>query len=190
VKTERMTESLVADLPSQQVLMTPATPATRRRRTAAKIKGPANLNIEILNDNGEIELAVHGTSAALDGMEDKDELVRTIQRCRCENLNLSPPAVLISWDVSHDECLNVVGKELPCIPENKAEAKFAVLKEPMGSQGKGIYFVQGAEEIHKVIDDHRQRALNDADFLDNLIAAKGRIPSWGKCLSYFFITNR
>lgn len=163
---------------------TPATPATRRRRIAAKkFKGPSTLKIEIINpETGLLEYAVHGTSAALDGMEDKDELVRTLQRCRCDNLNLSPPAILLSWDVTSGECINVVGKNLPVLEENTSEKKYAVLKEPMGSQGKGIYFVSSAEEIHKIIDEHRLRALNEPDFLDNLIAVKGRIPSWGKLL--------
>jgi hypothetical protein len=180
------------DLPSEKQLkspvggagegITPATPATRRRRNAAKkFRGPSTLKIELVHPNtGLLDFAAHSTSAAFDGMEDKDELVRTLQRCRCDNLNLSPPAVLISWDVTCDECINVVGKSLPLLPENKETKKYAVLKEPMSSQGKGIYFVSSADEIHKIIDDHRLRALKDPDLLDNLIAAKGRIPSWGK----------
>lgn len=178
-----------SDLPSEKLAKAPtdseanpATPSsTRRRRNAArKFKGPATLKIEVVHPNsGMLEFAAHGTSVALDGMEDKDELVRTLQRCRCDHLNLSPPAVLISWDVSSDECINVVGKNLPVIPENNDEKKYAVLKEPMGSQGKGIYFVSSAEEIHKIIDEHRLRALKEPDLLDNLIAVKGRIPSWG-----------
>lgn len=162
--------------------MTPSTPATRRRRNASKkFKGPATLQLEITNPStGKIEYAVHGTSSALDGLEDKDELVRTLQRCRCDHLNLSPPSILIGWDVSRDECLNVLGKDLPTLKENKSEHKYAVLKEPMGSAGKGIYFVETAEEIHKIIDEHRQRALTETNLLDNLIAVKGRIPSWGK----------
>jgi hypothetical protein len=182
------------DLPSEKLAkvsagaegMNPVTPATRRRRAARKFRGPSTLKIEIVNPNtGLLEYAVHGTSAAFDGMEDKDELVRTLQRCRCDNLNLSPPAVLISWDVTGEECINVVGKNLPLLSENKEKKKYAVLKEPMGSQGKGIYFVSSADEIHKIIDDHRVRALKEPDLLDNLIAVKGRIPSWGKFILKF-----
>ena len=137
--------------------------------------------MEIVNpESGLVDFAVHGTSAALDGLEDKDELVRTLQRCRCDGLNISPPSVLISWDVTHEECLNVVGKELPKLEQNKSTNMYAVLKEPMGSQGKGIYFVDDAEQIHKIIDEHRQRALTEPDYLDKLIEVKGRIPSWGE----------
>ena len=163
---------------------TPATPATRRRRIAAKkFKGPSTLKIEITNPKtGVLEYAVHGTSAALDGMEDKDELVRTLQRCRCDTLNLMPPAILLSWDVTSGECINVVGRSLPVLEENTSEKKYAVLKEPMGSQGKGIYFVASAEETFTIIEEHRLRVLKEPDFLDNLIAVKGRIPSWGKFL--------
>ena len=177
------------ELPSEKQPRTPAateemmaTPATRRRRTAAKkFKGPSTLKIEVTNpETGILEYAVHGSSAALDGMEDKDELVRTLQRCRCDNLNLAPPAILIGWDATNEECTNIVGKELPTLPENTSEVKYAVLKEPMGSQGKGIYFVASSVEIHKIIEEHRVRASNEPNFLDNLIAVKGRVPSWGK----------
>ena len=172
------------DLPSEKEpkAAMAATPATRRRRMATrKFKGPATLKLEIVNpESGLVDFAVHGTSAALDGLEDKDELVRTMQRCRCDGLNISPPSVLISWDVTHEECLNVVGKELPKLEQNKDTKTFAVLKEPMGSQGKGIYFVDEAEQIHKIIDEHRQRALTEPDYLDKLIEVKGRIPSWGE----------
>lgn len=162
--------------------MTPSTPITRRRRQKrSKALFPATLKFEISDpETGNVDYAVHGTSAALDGLEDKDELVRTMQRCRCDHLFLSPPSVLINWDVSHEECTNVVGKELPKLEENTNTEVYAVLKEPMGSQGKGIYFVKNVEEIHEVIDDHRNRAQAEPDFLDNLIAKKGRIPSWGK----------
>jgi len=190
IAVEGMTEVVnPSDLPSEKEpkLASAVTPATRRRRNASKkFKGPATLKLEIVNPaTGLVDFAVHGTSAALDGLEDKDELVRTLQRCRCDNLNISPPSVLISWDVTHEECLNVVGKALPALEQNKNPKKYAVLKEPMGSQGKGIYFVEEAEEIHKVIDEHRQRALTEPDFLDNLIEVKGRIPSWGKSIWSF-----
>jgi len=161
-----------------------STPSTRRRRQKGikdKINGPSALKIEVSHDEtGEILFAVHGTSSALDGLEDKDELVRTIQRCRCEQLNLSPPSYLINWDVTREECFNVVGNALPTLESNTSKEIFAVLKEPMGSQGSGIFFVKDAEEIHRIIDEHRQRALEEPHFLDNLIAAKGRIPSWGE----------
>jgi hypothetical protein len=194
----------VTELPTSKLkaaALQGSTPSTTRRRRAAarKIKGPATLMVEISNPaTGEVQLAAHGSSSALDGLEDKDELVRTLQRCRCDHLNLSPPAVLISWDCSREECLNVVGKEMPSLLTEKSKRstspkkdgtdsdvnhdkpKFAVLKEPMGSQGQGIYFVQTADEIHKIIDEHRQKAQQDPDFLNNLIAAKGRIPSWGE----------
>ena len=170
-----------ANLPPGVPAITPATPATRRRREARKFKGPSTVKLEITDtETKKIVFAVHGSSPALDGLEDKDELVRTLQRCRCDHLNLSPPAVLLSWDVTHEECLNVLGKSLPVLNGNDGRTKYAVLKEPMGSQGKGIFFVTNAEEIHKIIDEHRQRALNENGFLDNLIAVKGRIPSWGK----------
>lgn len=159
-----------------------------RRRTKSLRKGiasPSTLKIEVCNPKtSEVEFAAHGTSVALDGMEDKDELVRTLQRCRCEDMSLSPPSILINWDVSQEECRNVVGKDLPMLKEFQPEHVVAVLKEPMGSQGKGIYFVKSTEEIHKVIQEHHDRAVAEPQFLDNLIERKGRIPSWGKLLSF------
>ena len=187
VTVEGMTEVVEqSELPSEKqpkAAASAVTPTTRRRRNASqKVKGPAMLKLELVHpETGLLDLALHATSSALDGLEDKDELVRTLQRCRCDHLNISPPSVLISWDVTQEECLNVVGKSLPKLQEkSKSEQAFAVLKEPMGGQGRGIYFVKSAEEIHKVIDEHRQRALTEPDFLDNLIEVKGRIPSWGE----------
>jgi hypothetical protein len=174
-----------SDLPSAKLppgvpAITPATPATRRRREARKLQGPSTLKIEITEPTtNEIIFAVHGSSPALDGLEDKDELVRTLQRSRCESLNLTPPSVLLSWDVTQKECSKIIGDNLPVLASNLSTDKFAVLKEPMGSQGRGIFFVGNADEIHKIIDAHRQRALKEEGFLDNLIAVKGRIPSWG-----------
>jgi len=154
--------------------------SVRRRQRQAKERRagiPSTLRLEKLNGKtGAIEMAVHGTSAALDSLEDKDELVRAIQRCRCEHLNLSPPAVLISWDASKDEVKRVLGDSLPALPGHSGN--YAVLKEPMGSRGEGVFFVKDAGEIHKIVTEHRQRAQKEPGFLDTLISAKGRIPSW------------
>lgn len=180
----------LADLPSAQLAArdaamtagTPSsTPATRRRRQTKRLNRPSTLKVEVSDSaTGALSYAVHGSSTAFDGLEDKDELVRTLQRCRCENLALSPPSILINWDVTKEECLNVVGKDLPALETNTSEIRFAVLKEPMGSQGKGIFFVKDAEEIHTIIDEQRERAMAEPSFLDNLISDKGRIPSWGE----------
>jgi len=160
-----------------------STSSRRRRDRMIKDRragAPSTLRLEKINNaTGEIEMAIHGTSCSLDSLEDKDELVRTIQRCRCEHLNLSPPSKLISWDVSKDECERVLGDSLPVLPQN-AKSPYAVLKEPMGSRGEGVFFVKDAEEIHTIIAEHRQRAQKEPGFLDKLIEAKGRIPSWGK----------
>lgn len=183
-----------ADLPSAKIIaqnganggqedegLPPSRSASQRRRQRqAKERRagiPATLRLEKLNGKtGAIEMAVHGSSAALDSLEDKDELVRAIQRCRCEHLNLSPPSVLITWDASKDEVKRVLGDSLPALPGHFG--KYAVLKEPMGSRGEGIFFVKDAEEIHKIVTEHRKRAQKEPGFLDKLISAKGRIPSW------------
>lgn len=126
--------------------------------------------------------AFHCTSQAFDGLDDKDELARTLKRCRCEDLNISPPTQLINWDVTKEECKNLVGDSLPSLVgdnlPDSSSARIAVLKEPMGSRGTGVFFVGDAEEIHTIIEKQRQRAVSEQGFLDNLIAQKGRIPSW------------
>lgn len=158
----------------------PLRASSRRRQRLAKERRagiPSTLSLEKTNARtGAIEMAVHGTSSALDSLEDKDELVRTIQRCRCEHLNLSPPSVLIGWDVSKDECKRVLGMSLPVLPGQNSV--YAVLKEPTGSKGEGVFFVKDAEEIHNIIAEHRQRAQKEPGMLDAVISAKGRIPSW------------
>ena len=161
-----------------------STPRQRRQRSSTrgrpKHQLPAVLRMEVVDPaTNQVVVAWHCTSSAFDGLEDKDALVRTIQRCRVEELQLSPPSVLINWDVSLEECRNVIGGTLPTIASNEEDLPFAVLKEPMGSQGKGIYFVRSVDEIHAIIDEHHQRAREEPEVLEDLIAAKGRIPSWG-----------
>mmetsp|Transcript_7878 Transcript_7878/g.17480 ORF Transcript_7878/g.17480 Transcript_7878/m.17480 type:complete len:387 (-) Transcript_7878:269-1429(-) len=159
-----------------------ASPRRTRRNRGARQKtsqGRTSLRMEIVdNSTGQIVLAAHGTSACFDGLGDKDELVRTFQRCRCEHVELSPPSILIQWDVTKEECNNLVGSSLPRLGTAKNSSVVAVLKEPMGSRGRGIYFVRTADEIHAIIDENHQKASADPDLLENLIAAKGRIPSW------------
>jgi len=126
--------------------------------------------------------AFHCISQAFDGLDDKDELARTLKRCRCEDLNISPPSQLINWDVTKEECKNLVGASLPRLkeetPSDSTSTRIAVLKEPMGSRGTGVFFVRDADEIHTIIEQHRQRAVSETGFLDKLISQKGRIPSW------------
>jgi hypothetical protein len=167
----------------------------RRRQVAKKSKNqlPATFRMEVLDkETQRVVVAWHGTSSAFDGLEDKDALVRTIQRCRAEEFHVSPPSVLLNWDVSLEECRNVIGPSLPALKTtpttaadgtttSSASPPFAVLKEPMGSQGKGIYFVRTVDEIHAIVDEQHQRARAQPDVLDSLIAAKNRIPSWGMC---------
>lgn len=170
------------DLPTASMNATeaspPPTPSSRRRR-----KKPPNacpFRLEIKTGDGRLVRAAHGSSEAFDGLEDKDELVRTLQRCRCDHLELSPPSRLVNWDVTKEECSNVVGKDMPTLLGNEGPETVAVLKEPMGSRGTGIFFVRNAEEIHNIIDEHKREAVAKTNFLDDLIASKGRIPSWGK----------
>jgi hypothetical protein len=158
---------------------TPATPSGRRR--FRKPTSACPLRVEVKDSDGRVVRASHANSEGFDGLEDKDELFRTLQRCRCEHLELSPPSRLVNWDVTKEECSNVVGKEMPTLLGNKGSPEaIAVLKEPMGSQGTGIFFVRNAEEIHDIIVEHKKEAMTKPNFLDDLIASKGRIPSWGK----------
>jgi len=133
--------------------------------------------MELLGSDGAILLAAHGSSGALDGLEDKDELVRTLQRCQCVDKHISPPSVLLSWDVSLQECHNLLQDDLPKL---QLTSEYCVLKEPTGSQGKGIYFVQTAEETHAIIHEHHVQLSNDPELLDHLYETKRRIPSWGE----------
>lgn len=184
----------LAPLAALTAASNPSSSNTRRRRfqksNTAMIDAKCTLRVEIVsnintgnNDNSRPWSlnSFHCTSQAFDGLDDKDELARTIQRCRCEHMNLSPPSQLINWDVTKEECMNLVGDSLPCLSDSHnvdASQRIAVLKEPMGSRGTGVFFVRDANEIHSIIDEHRQLAVSEDGFLDNLIAQKGRIPSW------------
>ena len=169
------------DLVSTSVLETHVDETPRRRKQRA-IPAPCTLRLELIDAAGQlISPAYYGISCALDGLEDKDELVRTFQRCRAEHLQFSPPSVLIKWDLQENECNNII-KALPCLSDTDTNSSgFAVLKEPMGSRGDGIYFVKTIEEMYNIIAEHRDRALHEGDdFLDSVMAQKGRIPSWGE----------
>eukprot|EP00934_Nitzschia_sp_Nitz4_P001850 Nitzschia sp. Nitz4//scaffold38_size140716//129009//130408//NITZ4_003175-RA/size140716-processed-gene-0.53-mRNA-1//1//CDS//3329550162//1850//frame0 len=175
----------VTDLPSAQIFQEsvdeiPATPTSSRRRSRKKPVNNSPLRLEVQDPNNEILLAIHASSEAFDGIVDKDELVRTLQRCRADHLEISPPSRLVNWDVTKEECMNVVGSEMPTLLGTKAKGAehVAVLKEPMGSRGTGIFFVRNAEEIHSIVEEHRKAAVEDPNFLTDLIALKGRIPSW------------
>ena len=172
------------DLPSgllQANVQVAATPNIQRRRTALK-KGPApcTLRLEVCSAaNRSLKFAIHGTSAGFDGLEDKDELVRTMQRCRCEHLNIGPPSILIKWDITREELDNYVPK-LPTLDDSH---DIAVLKEPMGSRGEGIYFVKNNQETYAHIERHRVNALEEPDVLDSIMNQKGRMPAWGTKVS-------
>lgn len=174
-----VSELPTASLPDAENETSP--PPTPSRRRFKKPASACPLRVEVKDGEGRLVRAAHADSEGFDGLEDKDELFRTLQRCRCEHLELSPPSRLVNWDVTKDECKNVVGQEMPTLLGNQGTPEtMAVLKEPMGSRGTGIFFVRNAEEIHAIIDEHKKGAMSKPNFLDDLIASKGRIPSWGK----------
>jgi Tubulin-tyrosine ligase family len=149
----------------------------RMRRAAKKRIQPCTVRFDLIDKKGKLLEAYHGISSALDGLEDKDELVRTFQRCRADHLGFTPPSTLIRWDATLSECQNMV-RDWPVLPENK-ESKVAVLKEPIGSQGEGIYFVSTVDDLYEILEKHRNRAIMEGQgFLDSIMEQKGRIPSW------------
>lgn len=156
--------------------------ATADAKCTLRVEIISNTNTRDDNSRPWILKAFHCSSQAFDGLDDKDELARTLKRCRCDDLHISPPSQLINWDVTKEECKNLVGESLPCLVEDtrttSASTRIAVLKEPMGSRGTGVFFVRDADEIHTIIERHRQQAVSEDGFLDNLISQKGRIPSW------------
>lgn len=152
------------------------TPNTIRRSAKKRIQ-PCTVRFDLVSESGKLLEAHHGTSSAFDGLEDKDELVRTFQRCRAEYWGFTPPSTLIRWDATLAECQNMV-REWPVLAGNEG-ATMAVLKEPIGSQGEGIYFVSNVDELYEILERHRNRAINEGQgFLDTIMEQKGRIPSW------------
>ena len=152
------------------------TPNTKRRNAKKRVQ-PCTVRFDVLDKKGKLLEAHHGISSAFDGLEDKDELVRTFQRCRADFFGFSPPSTLIRWDATLSECINMV-REWPTLKGNEG-ATMAVLKEPIGSQGEGIYFVDSVEQVYEIINKHRNRAIREGQgFLDTIMEQKGRIPSW------------
>lgn len=157
------------ELPSSQL---PEPPSRGKKK-----KRDFNLSFDVLQqkeDGLHLINCYHGISAALDGLEDKDELVRTFQRCRIDHLEYAPPSILLRWDTTLQECQKIVSDDLPTLSSSKS--KFAVLKEPLSSKGEGIHFVRNVQEIHDVLEQHRQ--TKGDDFLTEVMEQKGRIPMW------------
>lgn len=153
------------------------TPNTKRKwkKGAAQV---STVRFDVVDADGKLLDACHGSSSALDGLEDKDELVRTFQRCRADQFGLAPPSSLIRWDVTLSECQTMLQDKLPAL-ESNPKHPICVLKEPISSRGDGIYFVKSVEEIYTIVERHRKQAQQEgSDFLDTVMAQKGRIPAW------------
>lgn len=76
----------------------------RQQKNSTTSDTHCTMKIEVVSNNnnntGQMTLkAFHGTSQAFDGLDDKDELARTLRRCRCEHMDISPPSQLINWYV-------------------------------------------------------------------------------------------
>lgn len=182
---EWVLEQVESDVPMKRCVnskemasaMLAPTPNTRRKLNQKKGPQPCTLRLDVVDQGGRLIEAHHGTSSALNGLEDKDELVRTFQRCRAVDFGITPPSTLIRWDATLQECQNVI-KNLPTL-ETNSEHTIAVLKEPIGSRGEGIYFVSSVQEIFDILEKNRKQAVKEGeDFLDTIMEQKGRIPSW------------
>lgn len=163
-------------------------------RPDSRKPGPCTLRAEIvaLDEDGcevvenletqscRIKKVVIGTSACLEGLSDKDLFASTMMK---HNANFSiPPTLLIDWDVSEEDCRNI---QFPICDggktaNNEQEEIVAVLKTPLGSRGEGVFFVSTHEEIVDRVQDNYRRAVAEKNgtFLKDLLASKGRIPSW------------
>jgi hypothetical protein len=76
----------------------------RQQKNSTTSDSHCTMKVEVVSNNnnntGQMTLkAFHGTSQAFDGLDDKDELARTLRRCRCEHMDISPPSQLINWYV-------------------------------------------------------------------------------------------
>jgi len=130
------------------------------------------LRIELASSiNSDIFFCYYGTSQAMEGLADKDEFVRTLSNFNCEYL--SPPSLLIDWDVSESYCLAIK------IPTTCHDNNVAVLKTPLGSRGEGVFFISCGEEIVHYVQQNYIRAMEEkGNFLQDVYQSKGRYPSW------------
>mmetsp|Transcript_7526 Transcript_7526/g.11483 ORF Transcript_7526/g.11483 Transcript_7526/m.11483 type:complete len:425 (+) Transcript_7526:114-1388(+) len=166
------------DLPSAELLkkLSEGIPSYKKK----KLRNFTFLLDVVQTTDKAIHCCYHGISGALDGLEDKDELVRTFQRCRIEHLEYTPPSLLLRWDTTLQECQLIVKDQLPMLQQNTNEngnsstTPFAVLKEPLSTKGEGIHFVRNVQEIYDILEQHK----NNDDALTEMMDIKGRIPSW------------
>lgn len=150
--------------------------------------GPSTLRAEIseiIGDNTSIrvKMVVLGSSAALEGLSDKDEFVRTLMSNGAEYS--IPPSILIDWDATEETISKITFPVCDISKDNSAKkntdsAIVSVLKTPLGSRGEGVFFVSTHEEIVLKVKSNYERAIAEGNgkFIKDIKESKGRIPAW------------
>lgn len=126
----------------------------------------------------------YGTSSAMNGMDDKDEFFRTLEKCNCTHL--SPPSELVAWDFDKDELKARIDAFLSM--NGHPTDTNVVLKTPMGSCGAGVFFIAANNEDDKyseawnIISQNYFKAMSKIDgFIDRVCQSGNQtrqIPSW------------
>jgi hypothetical protein len=112
------------------------------------------------------------SSEAFGFLDAKDALYRNL------SLNgageLMPKTQLLQWNYGIDCDLKYTGQVVESLPSEPA-----LLKAALGSGGFGLYFVQNATDIQKIVRAHAIRANSYPEFLESLRKRyDGQIPDW------------
>ena len=107
---------------------------------------------------------VLGDSLLLEGLEDKDVFAYTMNKYAMDKI---PYTLLLPYD-AHLNAKEQV--KLPSTP--------AVLKQPLGCCGEGVFFVYSTEDVLKKVAEDYERATKEKGFLEEIMRSKQRIPMW------------
>ena len=107
---------------------------------------------------------VLGDSLLLEGLEDKDVFAYTMNKYAADKI---PYTLLLPYDA------HLTGKEQVVLPSTPA-----VLKQPLGCCGEGVFFVYSPDDVLKKVAEDYERATKEKGFLAEIMRSKQRIPMW------------
>jgi hypothetical protein len=128
-----------------------------------RLDRPSTANF-LFSDGNRLVL---GDSLVLEGLEDKDVFVTTMSKYSSDKI---PPSTLLPYDMHLSDEKKKAALVLPSTP--------AVLKQPLGCCGHGVFFVSTVDEVLSKVKGNYARAQAEKGFMELIVRTKKRIPEW------------
>eukprot|EP00943_MAST-04B_sp_MAST-4B-sp1_P006992 g6992.t1 len=156
-------QSIVA-VPSRKMLLN----MLNLNKEIMRLHRPSTANFVFHSSTLRKRRIVLGDSLVLEGLEDKDVFVSTMSNYAKYKI---PQSILIPFDLHLSKQNNNKNKTmldnvltLPTVP--------AVLKQPLGCCGHGVFFVSTVEEILEKVETNYKNAHAEKGFLDMIMKTK------------------